>query len=240
MKFVSCLALLLSGIVFSSGCKKNPFDRTKNDEGGALGRFGVAGSLKVFSDELFTGGGAFLYPGGENQTLSFDDQSNSVSARSIRYMWNGKPPKAGDPDFIFAGVDFMHTPTQATYDATPGRDLRSAGYTKVTFYARGSLSTYNVVKIEVADDGPNGLTPPCLALYTNDSLITDDTLNPCGTSAILSADWRQYTISVPNTALASVKDYLKATFVFRHPSGALNQTPGQGGTLYLDAIFFEP
>jgi len=239
MNIKAAAALLTLSLVFA-GCKKSPFERTTNNEGGALGSFGVAGSLKVFSDELFSGGGAFLYPGGENQTLAFNDLSNPVSARSIRYVWNGKPPAAGSTSFSFAGFDLMHTATETTYSTTAGRDLRAAGYRRVTFYARGSLSTNTVIKIEVADDGiDGGVVPGCLVLSTSGSGTVTSGNQPCSNTATLSSNWTRHTITITDAMLASVKDYFKATFVFTDPFVG-NQTPGQGGTLYVDAIFYEP
>ncbi len=230
---------LFAAALVLAGCDKSPFERTTSSQGGAIGGFGGTASLTVFSDELVSGGGAFLYPGGENQALTFGDETSPLSRRSIRYAWNGRPPKAGDSSFTFAGFDLMHTATQAQYDAaSTGRDLRTAGYTKVTFYARGVLRTRTVLKVEVADDGAGGATPPCLTLYTADSVDTDDTTTPCGTSQAMTGDWAKFTISVPNSALANVKDLFKATLVFNNPP--LNLTPGQGGTVYFDQIYYEP
>jgi hypothetical protein len=233
---------LLIGIALVSlgACKKSPIERTQDAANPtALGGFGVASTYRIFSNELMTGGGAFEYPGGENQSLDFTDRSNPLSNRSIRYHWTGAP---ADPSNNggFAGFDLMHVPTLPQYAGTPGRDLSAAGYTKATFYARGSLSTNTVLKIEVADDGNGGVTPPCL------TLSTDGTDNACGGGSEapqrLTSDWRQYTINIPNnTYLAAVKDFFKATFVYNFPLGGLpGEAPGQGGTVYFDHIQYEP
>ena len=232
------LFVALAGLL--AGCHKSPFERTTNSQGGAIGGFSGTAALTVFSDELVSSGGAFLYPGGENQTLSFADQSNPLSARSIRYLWNGKPPQGGSSSFTFAGFDLMNAATQATYSSTPGRDLRAAGYTKVKFYARGSLSTNTVLKIEVADDGiDGGVIPGCLVLSANGTDTVTSGNQPCSNTRTLTGDWQSYTILISNAMLASVKDYFKATFVFTDPFVG-NQTPGQGGTVYFDQIFYEP
>lgn len=237
MKRLSTVATV--SVLLLSSCK-SPFDRTKDASGGgAVGGFGAAGGLVVFRDELKTGGGAFEYPGGENQSLSFTDTSNPVSARSIRYYWSGQPAQAGSTDHTFAGFDLMHTAVLADYTTTAGRDLRTAGYTKVTFYARGSLSTNTTLKIEVADDGSQSTADPCMTLSTNG---TDDacTAGPLSMAPRqLTSSWQQFTITVPNSALASIKDFFKATFVFTDPFVG-NQAPGQGGTVYLDQIVYQP
>src|SRR5262249_42021974 len=151
--------------------------------------------------------------------------------RSIRYNWDGQDVNA---QHLFAGFDLMHTITQAQYDTTAGRDLRSAGYTKVTFFARGSLSTNTLVKIEVADDGSTAtFDSACLSLSTDGTL--DDDQNPggtpCGRLGTLRGSWQQFSISVSNSALGSIKDFFKATLIFNQPLGSTGA--GQGGTVYF-------
>jgi len=224
-----------------AGCNKSPIDRTASAAGGGTGAFGTAPAYVIFSSELISGGGAFEYPGAEGQTLIFSDTSNPISHRSIRYSWTGEPV-AGQHNF--AGFDLMHTPTQATYTSTIGRDLRQAGYTKVKFFARGSLSTNTLVKIEVADDGNTGTVDlSCVSLSGSGTL--DDGVNPgsngCGRMDTLTSDWKQFTIPIvsPNIALSGVKDFFKATFVFNDPFIG-NLAPGQGGIVYIDQIQYEP
>jgi hypothetical protein len=234
---------------FVIGCK-SPFDSTRDaSNGGGTGQFSTNGTFVIFSSELVTGGGAFEYPGGQNQSLSFSDTSNPISRRSIRYSWTGgvvnAPGCTPDPTPLFAGFDLMYTPTLATYNpspSVPGRDLHKAGYTKATFYARGGLSTDTVLKVEVAASGVPAGCPvlpvvPCVWLSTNGT--DDDGTNSqlCG-HAQLTGGWQQYTISIPNSALTNVKDFFKATFVFNQPSGST--APGQGGTAYFDQIQYQP
>jgi hypothetical protein len=227
--WVTAFALLLGGC-------KSPFERTKDADGsGALGpgTIGGSGRLVVYSNELQTGGGAFLYPSGENQALSFNDQSNPVSARSIRYTWNGQDVAGQN---VFAGVDLMHTPTQATYSATTGRDLSAAGYTQVTFYARGALGTHVVVKVEVADEGNTGTAAPCMVLSANGT--DGDPASPgCTGRGQLTPSWTQQRVTgVTPTHLSNIKDFFKATFVYTVSS----TIDSSGGTLYLDQIQYEP
>jgi hypothetical protein len=206
----------------------------------------------IFDNELSSGGGAFLYPGGENQTLSFADRSNPLSQRSIRYSWNGGdvswPGCSPNPEHSFAGLDLMHTPTQTQYNSTPGRDLRQGGYNKVTFFARGSLASYTVLKIEVASPGvPAGTCPgvvsPCLIL-SSDGVTTDPGSPTCPADPKpLTGQWQQYTINVAPSNLTSVKDFFKATFIFENLPGCVPSVctaPGQGGTVYFDVIQYQP
>ena len=197
----------------------------------------AGGALVIFRDELSSGGGAFLFPGGENQTLSFNDTSNPISKNSIRYVWNG-----GDVagQHIFAGVDLMHTPTLATYTSTPGKDLRAGRFTRVTFDARGSLGAGVVAKVEVADDGNTGTPAPCLILSANGH--DDDSHGPvpasCLNTASLTGNWQKYSISVTDQDLQSVKDFFKSTFIFKAPSDSA--PPSSGGTIFFDDIEYQP
>lgn len=223
------IPVLLLGVLLA-GCK-SPFERTKNDSnGGALGTFSSTGHFVVFAGELQTGGGAFLYPGGDNQVLAFNDTSNALSERSIRYTWNGQ---AVASQLVYAGFTLMHTPTQARYTTTLGRDLRQAGYTRVTFYARGTLAANNLVKIEVADDGEPLTAAPCISLSSSGTL---DATPACGTTGTLSSTWQPVSITISNASLASVKDFFKATII--NTSGAT--IPGDGGTVFFDQIEYVP
>jgi hypothetical protein len=236
--FATRLSLLLLPL-FLAGCK-SPFPRTLDASGGgALNAFG-SGNFVVFSSELKTGGGAFLYPGGENQTLTFNDTSNPISARSIRYHWNGGDISSDQFGLIhtFAGFDLMHTASQATYSSTVGRDLHLAGYGKATFFMKGTLSDNNyVLKVEVADDGDTGTAAPSVT-YSNDG-ATGDPGSPTCANRVMPSSWSQETITgiTPGPAgnLANVKDFFKATFVYLSGGAA-----GAGGTVYFDAIQYEP
>src|SRR4051812_44134451 len=57
--------------------------------------------LIIYDDELHQGA-AFLYPGAGNQTLTFNNQDNSVSGNSARYSWNGQTVQG---QHSFAGFD---------------------------------------------------------------------------------------------------------------------------------------
>ncbi len=242
---------LLFAMVFAvTGCNKSPFERTKDaSNGGATGTFGAAPAYVIFNNELVSGGGAFLYPGDEGQSLSFNDRSNPISQRSIRYSWTGEAVtntscQAQNPTHAFAGFDLMDTATRAEYDAqTVGHDLRQAGYTKVTFYARGSLSTNTYLKVEVASpkatNACTGTVSPCLKLVMANTSDPDPLRDPTCSVQTLSESWGQYTIPIQNSDLQSVQDLFKATFVFVDPFVG-NLAPGQGGTAYFDVIQYKP
>src|SRR5438552_16843918 len=78
-------------LLLAFGCNKNPFDRTQNASGGGpTGSFTGANSFVIFNNELTSGGGAFDFHGSDGQSLSFNDMSNPISQRSIRYRWTGQ------------------------------------------------------------------------------------------------------------------------------------------------------
>lgn len=255
---VPLVCFLLPVAFLLTSCHKSPSDRTQNASGGGgVGGFG-AGNYVIFSDELKSGGGAFEYPGGENQSLAFNDRSNPVSQRSIRYSWTGgdvsSPQWCTPTEHVFAGFDLMYTALQAQYGTTPGRDLSKAGYTKATFYARGSLSTNTVLKVEVAASGVSAgcVNPPqvpCLILYANRSDYeayknSAPTTEQC-TAMAMTGNWQSYSIPIANAIaqsnqpLTAIKDFFKATFVFTPPC-TICTAAGQGGTAYFDVIQYQP
>jgi len=218
------------------GCNKSPFDRTQNVGGGPTGTITPGGSFVIFNNELVSGGGAFEYPGSDGQNLVFNDTSNPISQRSIRYSWTGQLVAGQN----FAGFDLMDQPTQAQYNSqSTGRDLSKAGYGKVTFFARGSLSTNTLIKIEVADDG-NSMTHDanCLSLSTNGTLDAPDGAGAnCNHPQTLTSNWQSFSIPVTNASLIGLKDFFKATYIFLPSAGA---PTGQGGTVYFDVIQYQP
>jgi hypothetical protein len=235
----------VSALILLSGCNKSPFERTKDASGGgATGTIMAGGTFVIFKNELITGGSAFEYPAGENQVLSFSDRSNPISQRSIRYVWNGNdvsnPNGTPNPEHTFVGFTLIHvvdeTSDKHIYSNTAGRDLHAAGYSKATFYARGTLSSNTVLKVEVAANGTNPPQAPCMIFSTNGT-DTDPGTPTCTATAQLTADWKRFSMSIPLANLSAVKDFLKATFVF---DPGIYTNPGQGGTVYFDVIQYEP
>src|SRR5262249_27499586 len=145
-----------------------------------------------------------------------------------------------NPENTFTGFDLMHVTTLSQYSSTPGRNLSAAGYTKATFYARGSLGSGVDVKIEVSDDGDITTADPCITLSANgtDDHCSDNGADPLAmTPGTLSSSWQPYTIMIPNSALTSIKDFFKATLVFNPPFPGYTGN-GTGGTVYFDAIAY--
>jgi len=229
-------------LLLSTGCK-SPFNRTQDSSSGPASTIGASGQYPIFNNELVSGGGAFEYPEGigNNLSLNFDDHSNPVGKRSIRFSWNGQPADgsglSATVTSIFAGVSLMHVPLFGNYTSTPGRDLRAAGYNTVTFQARGDLHTYTSVTIEAG--GPNPAA--CITLSADGSVDNCGTLFPSEghLTGTLTSNWQTYNLPITNAQQSAIKDLFKATFVFAYPTPG-NTNPGQGGTIYLDQIFYKP
>ena len=60
-------------------------------------------------------------------------------------------------------------------------------------------------------------------------------------TGVLTGGWQMVTLPLTSGEQTAIKDFLKATFVFdpsQLPPG--DTAPGQGGTVYLDQIFYKP
>ncbi len=207
--------LLLSPL---GSCKKNPVDRLTNpNPDGAVPQ--NSGIYIIYDDELKTGGGLGLIPGGENQTIDLSDISEPRrSSLQIRYQWNGGDTPA---QHLFAGYSFSVTPDLSTLSSATGKDLSASGYTKMTFFLRGELSEGNTLRIEGPSDGNSTTVPARMEL------------GPSG----VTSDWHAYTLSVPASFFSNVKVF--ATISIQYAQAPRTTNPGQGGTIYIDNIMYE-
>ena len=178
------------------------------------------------------------------------DTSNTNTITNIGSMGISQPTATVNLPTSFSATD-PNGPVSLWIEVLLcSQNLDSPGYTKVTFYARGALSTNTALKVEVASAGAvaDACSPPdspCLTLSANGD-AADDACTPAGFSPNpftkpperLTSSWQQYSIPVPNSQLANVRDFFKATFVFTDPFVG-NQAPGQGGTIYVDQIQYE-
>lgn len=204
------------------GCKRNPVDRLANPvPSGALP--GSSGIFVIYADELRTGGGAGFIPGGENQSLAFDDRSEPRhDNRAIRYEWNGGDvfdPSTGTVQHLFAGFVLPVTSSLADLDTATGKDLTATTtYMRLQFFARGALSTATKLRIEGPDDGSGGITPARMELD----------------SSQLTSNWQEFTLNVPPGDFSDVKVFLTISFQYEQPPRT--ESAGNGGVVYLDDI----
>ena len=103
----------------------------------------------------------------------------------------------------------------------------------------GGLPADVVVKVEVADDGLQSTPAPCIVLSATGLLDDSTPGNPvvsCTNKATLLSTWQSYSLNVSASDLASVKDYFKATFIYKGAPA----TTGSGGTILFDQILYKP
>jgi hypothetical protein len=200
------------------------------DGGNGGGGGGTTTDLVIYDDDLHQGG-AFVYPAGENQTLSFAFGTDpKQGSNSIRYQWNGENVNG---QHAFAGFTLIHVGNQSEYVGTAGKNLSSGAYTNVSFSIRADVSTSTLVRVEVADDPTDAVLAPCLELSRNADLAANSG-STCP-KAVIDSTWRDYTIAVTASDIDSVKDYFKSTFIDKRPGGA-GAAKTDASTVYVDNI----
>jgi hypothetical protein len=200
-------------------CSQNPLESV-NDPSRYTGSWGSTWVL--YDDVLNTlGGDVMFYPSDPGPAVfSLSNVNNSTSYSGKKYFhcqWNGQPiywASFGGLENAFAGFSLITTSNPAYYDTVLPLDLHKSPYTKITFYARGQMSSSisNHVKFE----GPNG------AVLDN---------------VIPTSTWTKYTINLKD--LNYVKVFFKVTIIY--PSGGYPTygPPGRGGWVDVDLISYE-
>lgn len=219
-------------MLFLVGCDRNPIRKLIDaNQEGAQGNIAWTSPFVIYKDDLESGGGAMLYPDVHNQTVSFFSTNNPRGKRSIFYSWNGRdimrtfdPCLAATPvlQHEFAGLSLTVASGFDTFDTTLPRNLFSGGYTKITLWVRGRLTTNTILRIEGPDDGLCNADPPRLDI----------------TASQLTDDWQQITIPIPTSSfLISIKDFVKFTFVYNQPPSTT--AAGEGGEIFIDDVAYE-
>lgn len=219
--------LFLISIIFSlfaafSACDKNPVNRIVNPSPANISNV-RSGTWVIYDDEIKTGGDLMLYNTGA--IIDFKCTDNPHSGKDcIRYSWDGKPVYTydlGTTQSGFSGFSLICAPKQAQY-STYSLDLSTAGYTKITFWARGSLNSY--VKLRVT---ANSTDPSQSKLASGATGVWEDTV---------TSSWVKYSLDIDNMTnnLAAAKDFVKINLVYAPGDDGPSQ--GNGGTVYLDDI----
>jgi hypothetical protein len=231
MKKAFFFSVFFSVFFVFAGCSKTPVNDLVNPT--AKNSTGIwSGQWVIYDDELKTNGAVMLYT--EGVGLNFNCANNPHSGSNcIQFSWNGLPVltyaslPSHPTDYIqsgFTGFGLICAPTVAQY-FTATRNLSLGGYTKITFWARGSLSVYTYLLVEAnfaSGASPNVTQPGSGTGYW------------MGT---VTSGWQQYTISIDNNTnnLSAATDFVKIIMVYDPPSGS-NSTQGNGGTVYIDDI----
>lgn len=209
-----------------AGCEQNPIgkliDPTVSNTTGAS-----SGHWAIFSDELRTGGATMFLTTSEGQVLDFNCTENPVSgAKCMKYSWDGSAVteySSGNRQSDYVGFMLIAAPTLAGHD-TITRDLSAGGYTKVSFYVRGSLNTHVVLRIEANN-----------ATYQTASGTNAWMSNTA--DRVVTSDWKRYEFALSGSQ-AAVRDFIR--IVLRYDEDGNPDTPNSahsnGGTVFLDNI----
>lgn len=222
-KVVSLLMIPL----FLGACRDNPVERLANPlTGGVVPQ--SSGIYTIYDDELKTGGGLAFIPGGENQSIDLENQEGERrSTNHIKYVWNGGNifnSETGEFQHLFAGFNLFITPDQAALATAAPKDLSGPGYTKLTFYIRGSLSHETWLRIQ----------GPALGNEASDDLCVQ---TGCEELVSISSTWQRVEIPISSSRLSSMKVFV--TFSFQYQQPPRTDPAGNGGVIYLDDIRYE-
>lgn len=221
----------LGALLLLAGCEKNPIDRLTNPmSDGALSQ--SSGTLVIYDDEVKTAGGLGFIPHGENQSVDVRDAgSPRRTVNQIRYSWNGQDVLNGaTAQHLFAGFSLPITSFLEDILTAQPKNLSSAGYTKMKFFIRGTLSDRCWVRIEGPGDGNNATA----TAQVNSRRQGDVS----GGDFVLSEDWQEVTLTVPvggaSDDFSDIKTFLTVSVQFDQPAGTTQA--GGGGVIYLDDI----
>lgn len=200
-----------------SGCRKNPIERLINPvpSGQVPGSSGI---YTIFDDELKTAGGLAFIPESGGLLIDLNDQTSPRRSTSqMRFKWDGQ--NVGSQHLV-GGFEIIVSPDGSTLSTTPGKDLSSFGYTKLTFYLRGTLGTNTKLRIE----GPTDTVITAARTELDSSQVT--------------GDWQKITLSIPTSSdFQNVKVFAIFSFQYTQPPHTTN--PGDGGEIFLDDIRYE-
>ncbi len=216
---LTLLALFLSMLSVYS-CDKGPRLSRLYDPGTEEIISSGWGDWVIYDDMLKTRGDVNAFT--EIQDLDFEYKDNPYQGnRCIKFSWDGSDIidyADGTTQHNFCGFGLVVVPDASAYnyDTTkmPGKDLTPGGYTKITFYARGTLSPYTTLRLE----SPNGTyesTPPSDAWEDQ-----------------VTSSWKKYEFNV-SAPLSDVKEFVRIILKY------VGSGRGDGGTVYIDDIRYE-
>jgi len=224
MNRLAAIALLFP--LIAAGCKRNPVERLTNPyPDGAVPE--SSGIYTLYDDELKTGGGVAFIPGGENQSIDFQDRSSPrVSANQIRYSWSGGDvfsDELAPPAFqhLFAGFNLIVPVAREELVTSNPKNLSGNGYSRLRMRVRGNLSEGNLLRIEGPDDGAGGNVADRKELVSSE----------------ITSEWQEVVLPVSTVNFGAVRIYLTVSIQYSQPPRTTQA--GEGGTVYFDDIRFE-
>ena len=216
------LVIGFAAICLCSACGRNRLESQRDRfTAGATDNFGSV--YVIYDEELKTGGGLLIFPGGENQMIDLENRENPFGGKQcIKYHWNGGEVfnyEIGRFQNSFAGFALQTEDDPADFFSSNPRDFSSAQYTKVFFHIRGALSENTKLKVEAPDDADTETAAPMLEITS------------------LTNAWTQYSFNITPASLTKVKEFFKLTFIYSNPDGTSNS--GEGGIVFVDNIFWQ-
>lgn len=219
------LIFLLAFLLFFpiiNGCSDHLLDRFSDPiDDGSLDVW--SGSWLIFDDKLNTNGDLMLGPLDDNQELKEVEDSFKGDV-ALKYSWDGE--QVAGKDFCYAS--FIVATDYKYYDETPGKNLTYAGYTKITFYAKGKLRGNTRVEFKgpwkAGEDADNNTV----------MIVPGDETPESGQKYMppLSEDtWQPYEIDITDSDLTEVKDYFIIAFV--------GEGDSEGGRVLVDEIKYD-
>jgi hypothetical protein len=173
------IAVLIMPLFIFAACEKKPVNRLVNPSASeTTGSSTWPGPWVVYDDEIKTGGGVGRFTTPEGQELDFSSRENPHSGNNcIKFSWDGgevtayaNPPDT-PADYVehgFVGFSFK-VQNDSVVGSPATKDLSPGHYTRVSFYAMGTLSSNVTLRIK----GPGtGATESPVALTSDWQLFT--------------------------------------------------------------------
>jgi len=223
------IPLVCAVVLIIAGCSESPVDKLTNPiSEGALA--GTAGVYTIYDDQLQTGGNFALFPGDYHEHDVVEEISGGCSESPdmcIKYTWDGGNVCDDNNEWSdkWCGLAAIVASIAADWGPNNTRDLSGGKYTKITFYAKGTLSSGVSVRFE----GPLGGNDDS---DKNDNKITVTPGTSTGAPA-LSTEWQKYTIDITGVSLSAIQHYFIVVFDTGGSGGST------GGTVYVDQIKYE-
>lgn len=223
MAYLLLASVLAAGL---AGCESNPLGRLINPER-SDSAVASSGRWLIFGDEVRTNGATMFLVTDEGQKLDFNCVERPYAGtKCMKYSWDGSTVtqySSGLRQSDFVGFMLIAAPAIGEYDSVTS-DLSAGGYTKVSFYARGSLGTNVFLRLETQN--ANYKTPSGVNAWQSNT-----------TDRRLTSQWQRYEFALSGS-LAAVKDFIR--IVIRYDEDGDPDIPNtattSGGTVYLDNI----
>jgi hypothetical protein len=209
------------------GCDKTPANKIINPAiSNAAGAWDTNADWVLYGDEIRTGGTIMMFNTLDNQVLDLSCTDNPHSGiKCIKYSWNGKDvykyaaPAGLEHDFCGFSLIASNDVNRYNLDS---KNISGGAYTKISFWARGSLNAFVYLRLE--SDKGNSLTP------TPGTIGTDAWM-----SNAITSNWNQYQFNITGTTMTNLKDFVK--IILKYDEGTSSNTAtGNGGTVFIDDI----